>query len=92
MLDNRRSVLATDGDLSYFIPLYALHDGEANLFASPYLTQRLNAEAKTVAPAAQASARIDNTQLQEVNFTSEFDSSPTTIGIGSGTGNLPILM
>jgi predicted transglutaminase-like cysteine proteinase len=92
MLDNRRSALATDGDLSYFIPLYALHDGEVNLFASPYLTQRLNAEAKTVAPAAQASAGNDNTQLQEINFTSEFDSSPTTIGVGSGAGNLPILM
>lgn len=91
VLDNRSSASAIDSDLRHFTPLFALDDGGVSLFASPYLTQRLNGEARAVLPASDAVAGIDT----ETGWLQEAASSRTEaqfLGSASGAATLPILM
>lgn len=91
VLDNRSSALAIDSDLRHFTPLFALDDDGVSLFASPYLTQRLNGEARAVLPASDAVAGIET----ETSWLQEAASSRTEaqfLGSASGAATSPILM
>lgn len=95
VLDNRSSMLALDNELLHFTPLFALNNDGVNLFASPYLTQRQNREARTVSPASDATSTEDATTgwLQEASATTDAgDAEMLFLGSASGAMTLPILM
>ncbi|MBB5055176.1 putative transglutaminase-like cysteine proteinase [Afipia massiliensis] len=91
VLDNRSSALARDSELLHFTPLFVLDNSGVNLFASPYLSQRQDGEAKMVAPASEAVGSEGATT--EWGLTVDTSGAETPIsGIGSGATTLPILM
>jgi predicted transglutaminase-like cysteine proteinase len=92
VLDNRTSALALDSELLHFTPLFALDNDGVNLFASPYLTQRQNGEARMIAPASEVIGNDDAATgwLQETGDAGRAGAS--MIGVSSGTPTLPILM
>lgn len=95
VLDNRSSKLASDGELLHFTPLFALDSAGVNLFASPYLTQRMNREARTVLPASDAIRGEDAAAgwSQEAAATVDAgDAGRSSLGSASGSATLPILM
>lgn len=53
ILDNRRSALVTSAELPHFTPLYALNERGIQLFASPYLAQRMKMDPATAAAATE---------------------------------------
>jgi predicted transglutaminase-like cysteine proteinase len=88
VLDNRRSILARDNELTYFTPLYVLDAGGVSLFASPYLSQHLNKDGAAVAPAADGVVLSD----QPTEHASEFDSPDVTLARNASPIGLPLLM
>lgn len=95
VLDNRTSALAIDSELSHLTPLFALDNSGVNLFASPYLTRRLDKGAGTVLPASDT-AGSDEASMgwsQEAVGTVNVDSGGISLlGHSSGAAILPILM
>ena len=95
VLDNRNSKLAVDSEVLHFTPLYALDSAGVSLFASPYLTQRLNRAAKAVLPASDAlsSDGAATGWSQEASATTDTgDGGMSLAGSSSGAATLPILM
>jgi predicted transglutaminase-like cysteine proteinase len=94
VLDNRSSNLSLDSELPHFTPLFALDAGGVNLFASPYLTQRLNREAGGVLPASDTLQGEDIPAIwpqEPLAATSTFAEAMPFVG-GAGPGTLPVLM
>lgn len=95
VLDNRTLAVATDNELLQFTPLFALDNGGVSLFASPYLTRRLNKEAGAVLPASDAVGSDDATTgwSQEAAATADIGNGEISLlGSSSGAATLPILM
>jgi len=95
VLDNRTLAVATDNELLHFTPLFALDNGGVSLFASPYLTRRLNKEAGAVLPASDAVSDDDATTgwSQEAAATADIGNGGISLlGSSSGSATLPILM
>lgn len=93
ILDNRRATLFADSDLSQFTPLVALDTSGVSLFASPYLTQRMNGDDKAVAPAAAdalGAAIPGEAAAQDITVSFDLGTIPAA-GI-SGAGSLPLLL
>lgn len=97
VLDSRRSLLTTDHELPHFTPLFALNEFGVSLFATPYLSQRLNIDWSIVAPAADGlnSAFADD-QIgagKSANTSNEISSHIETVsGLASGGGTLQTLL
>lgn len=91
VLDNRSSALARDSELAYFTPLFALDGGGVNLFATPYLSQRQDGEARTVAPATQAVGSEDAPTEWGLSADTSGTETPRS-GIGAGATTLFVLM
>ena len=100
VLDNRRSTLAIDSDIRYLTPMYALNADGVSLFASPYLSQRLDDSARTVSPAADSTnAATDGSSAPLLTFRmSDFEipersNLPEDSDLSSiGLGELPLLL
>jgi predicted transglutaminase-like cysteine proteinase len=96
VLDSRRSLLTTDHELPHFTPLFALNDFGVSLFATPYLSQRLNIDWSTVAPAADASnMSVDDPSgvSTATKPSSEMSRDLATLpGLATGGGTLPTLL
>lgn len=93
ILDNRRAFLSADGDLPQFTPLVTLDSSGVSLFASPYLSQRMNTDAKAVAPAAAdpwGMALPGDAVVQDASVTVELGDIPSSVA--SGAVNLPLLL
>jgi predicted transglutaminase-like cysteine proteinase len=98
VLDSRRSLLTTDRELPHFTPLFALNGSGVSLFATPYLSQRLNIDWSVVAPAADgAKAALVN----DDPFSTGVSAKPSNgisyeidalSGLASGGGTLPTLL
>lgn len=94
VLDNRSAMLFSEDDLPQFTPLAALDTSGVSLFASPYLTQRMNLDGKTPAPAASSleetnsSADILIDDIATLSSPTADDLSTSTFGIST----LPLLM
>lgn len=94
VLDNRRSTLAIDSEVGYLTPMYALNADGVSLFASPYLSQRLDGSADAVLPATDSAypAANDSSSAPLVTFRmSDFDT-PTTPSAETSVGDLPLLL
>ena len=98
VLDNRYSAITPDSELRHFTPLYALNGGGVSLFATPYLTQRLNIDWSTVAPASDGMDVMEEpnteTTAREPQPPASFvlNDTPSSPGFSFGAGSLPILM
>ena len=93
MLDNRRSELAADSELPHFTPLYSLNEGGINLFASPYLSQRLNIDLNAIMPAADnIVAEGAFSPPQRADEISEFTSRDASVDPFLSVESLPILL
>ena len=94
ILDNRRATLFADSDLPQFSPLVALDSSGVSLFASPYLSQRMNSDAKAVAPAAAdpwGMALPGEAVVADTAVSFDLSDVPSSAGI-SGAANLPLLL
>ncbi|EGP07507.1 hypothetical protein CSIRO_2961 [Bradyrhizobiaceae bacterium SG-6C] len=94
ILDNRRATLFGDSDLPQFSPLVALDSGGVSLFASPYLSQRMNSDAKAVAPASAdpwGLALPGEAIVQDTAISLDLSDMSSSGGI-SGAANLPLLL
>jgi predicted transglutaminase-like cysteine proteinase len=98
VLDNRRAALSVDSELQHFTPLVELDHSGVNMFASPYLTQRMPDMGKSVAPAADSAGQDDLAGTDAVSLqpsgieNTEFGSPDITLSLSSGTASLPVLM
>jgi predicted transglutaminase-like cysteine proteinase len=94
ILDNRRATLSADSDLPQFSPLVALDSSGVSLFASPYLSQRLNSDVKAVAPAAAdpwGTALPGDAAIEETALSLDRGSIASSVA-SSGAANLPLLL
>lgn len=94
ILDNRRATLFADGDLPQFAPLVALDASGVNMFASPYLSQRMNGDAKAVMPAAAdpwGMALPGDAMVQDIAVNLDLNDIVASAG-GSGASTLPLLL
>jgi predicted transglutaminase-like cysteine proteinase len=97
VLDSRRSLLTTDRELPHYTPLFALNESGVSLFATPYLSQRLNIDWSTVAPAADGSGGATINDPSGTNVAAEpsdrisrdIDTLPS---LAPGGGTLPTLL
>ena len=94
VLDNRRSTLATDSEAGYLTPMYALNADGVSLFASPYLTQRLDGSTGSVLPADGTSPAADDASSAPlVTFRmSDFDIPATSATTSIGGNDLPLAL
>jgi len=94
ILDNRRAALFGDSDLPQFSPLVALDSSGVSLFASPYLSQRMSGDGKTVAPAAAdpwGMALPADATIQDTAVSLDLSDISSLVG-ASGAANLPLLL
>lgn len=94
ILDNRRGTLFADSDLPQFTPLVALDTGGVSLFASPYLSQRMNSDNKAVAPAAAdpwGMALPSDAAVQDTAVNLDLSDIQSSSG-ASGLTNFPLLL
>ena len=95
VLDNRRAALAIDSEIGYLTPMYALNADGVSLFASPYLSQRLDGNAGSVLPAADGafSAADDASSTPLVTFRmSDFDIPGSPVMTSIGGSDLPLAL
>lgn len=95
VLDNRRSTIAVDSEAGYLTPMYALNADGISLFASPYLTQRTDRNARAMLPAADGADQANggNSSAPLVTFRmSDFDNPEAPSVSGSAGGALPLLL
>jgi predicted transglutaminase-like cysteine proteinase len=91
ILDNRRSALATSAELPHFTPLYALNERGVQLFASPYLAQRMKLDPATAAAATEPLPAADTTKVSDADAAlsdSVIQVAPPFVS----SGDLPLLM
>lgn len=93
VLDNRSGTLFADDGLPQFMPLAALDTGGVNLFASPYLTQRMNLDGSMPAPAASdmKNAASPDVLIADIE-TADFAVADELSTSASGASTLPLLM
>lgn len=94
ILDNRRATLFADSDLPQFSPLVALDSGGVSMFASPYLSQRMNSDMKAVAPASAdpwGTTPPGDAAIEEAAINFDQGSIASSAG-SSGAVNLPLLL
>jgi hypothetical protein len=87
--------LAIDSEIGYLTPMYALNADGVSLFASPYLSQRLDGNAGSVLPAADGafSAADDASSTPLVTFRmSDFDIPGSTAMTSIGGSDLPLAL
>ncbi|QUS39180.1 hypothetical protein RPMA_10265 [Tardiphaga alba] len=91
ILDNRRSALATSAELPHFTPLYALNARGIQLFATPYLAQRLKMDPSVTVAAAEPLPTVDMPTIPDVVAAV---SEPTAQAqpLYASAGDLPLLM
>jgi predicted transglutaminase-like cysteine proteinase len=81
ILDNRRSELIEDADVSSFTPLFAINHDGVHLFAAPFAKRTPPDDQSEAAPAASSGAE-----------TFEWTGSEPEVENLSGSGGLPLLM
>lgn len=96
VLDNRRSMIEVDTEIGYLTPMYALNADGISLFASPYLTQRLDGNAGAVLPAADGGADpvADNSSSAPlVTFRmNDFNTNTPSATTEVGGSDLPLML
>jgi predicted transglutaminase-like cysteine proteinase len=84
IMDNRRSNLVEDNDVTSFTPLFAINHRGVHLFATPY-AKRIMQDNETTAPAAESEDRGRNIDAEALN-----QSEP--VASGGGFGTTPLLI